>query len=320
MHGVFTIFRKELSDNFSSYRFIILFALISMVSLVTVYIAGSAMKKQLEGIAKPGFVFLMLFTTQGALFSLTQFIAFFGPLIGLVLGFDSINREKSEGTMIKLVSQSIYRDSIINGKFLAGLVTVTIMLISIVLVVTGLGLRLLGVIPGIDEILRMIIYLIISVVYISFWLGIAIFFSIMFRSIATSALAAIAIWIFFSFFVSIGASVIANSIAPVDQSTEMDTENIIRNVRLEKGISLVSPMNLYSDATAIIIDPLRKTTSSIMLMGPLEKLSSARFQGPLPLIQSIYVVLPYITTLIAITIICFAISYAVFMRQEIRSS
>ena len=37
MNGIRSIVRKELADHFSSYRFIILFALIAMVSLITVY-------------------------------------------------------------------------------------------------------------------------------------------------------------------------------------------------------------------------------------------------------------------------------------------
>ncbi len=64
---------------------------------------------------------------------------------------------------------------------------------------------------------------------------------------------------------------------------------------------------------------MTKTTRSLVLVGPLEQLSLSRFSGPLPLSQSILVVLPYIISLIAITAICFAISYTVFMRQEIRS-
>jgi ABC-2 type transport system permease protein len=46
----------------------------------------------------------MLFTSSGALFSLVQFVAFFGPLVGLILGFDTINRERNEGTLSKLLS------------------------------------------------------------------------------------------------------------------------------------------------------------------------------------------------------------------------
>ena len=116
MHGIKAIFKKELADHFSSYRFMILFALIAMVSLITAYMAGLSIRQDLAGIAKPQFVFLLLFTARGALFSLVQFVAFFGPLIGLILGFDTINRERNEGTLSKLLSQPIYRDAVINGK------------------------------------------------------------------------------------------------------------------------------------------------------------------------------------------------------------
>jgi len=319
MNGISAIIRKELADHFSSYRFIILFALIAMVSLITTYMVGMGLKEELAAVAKPKFVFLMLFTSTGPLFSLVQFVAFFGPLIGLVLGFDSINRERSTGTLSKLASQPIYRDAIINGKFLSGVVTIGIMLASILLVVTGLGLTLIGVVPGVEEVWRLIIYLIISIFYIAFWLGISILFSILFRGIATSALATLAIWIFFSFFISMGASVVANAVVPINQTNQGNPQVVLKHLKIQRVVSLFSPMQLYNDSTAIVIDPTRKTTRSFVLMGPLERLSSSRFSRPLALSQSIYVVLPHLISLIAITVICFGVSYAVFMKQEIRS-
>ncbi len=317
MHGLKAIFKKELSDHFSSYRFMILFALITMVSLIIAYMVGISIREELANVAKPKYVFLMLFTSRGVLFSLVQFIAFFGPLIGLILGFDLINRERAEGTLSRLLSQPVYRDSVINGKFLAGVVTISIMMVSIVLLITGLGLRMIGVVPGLDEVWRIGVYLVISIIYISFWLGVAILFSILFRGIATSALAALAVWIFFSFFVPLGATILADAIAP--ETGESSPEAIISHAKFQRAFSLVSPMHLYTDSTGTIIDPTRKTTRTVVLMGPLEKLSLSRFSGPLTLGLSILVVMPYIILLIAITVICFAISYTVFMRQEIRS-
>lgn len=314
MTGIIAIVRKELADHFSSYRFPILFALIAMVSLITTYMVGTGLREELGSIAKPKFVFLMLFTSTGPLFSLVQFVAFFGPLIGLILGFDSINRERSSGTLSKLASQPIYRDSIINGKFLSGVVTISIMVISIVLMVSGLGLRLIGVVPGVEEVWRIVIYLIISIFYISFWLGMSILFSILFRGIATSALATLAAWIFFSFFVSMGASVVANAMVP----SKEDPELLLKQIRIQRIVSLFSPVELYSESTGIIIDPMRKRPT-LRVPGFFETLSSARFRRPLALSESIYIVLPHIITLIAITFICFGVSYAVFMRQEIRS-
>jgi len=315
--GINVIFKKELADHFSSYRFIIIFALIAMVSLITAYMVGLNIRQQLEGVAKPRFIFLMLFTAPGALFSLVQFVAFFGPLVGLIMGFDTINRERNQGTLSKLLSQPIYRDVVINGKFLAGVVMISVMMVSIVLVITGLGLLVMGIVPGFEEIWRILIYLIISVIYVSFWLGVAILFSILFRSTATSALAALAVWIFFSFFVTIGANILANALS--SDASDSNPEVVMRRAKIVKAFVLTSPMQLYTDATATIIDPLRKSTRSIVAMGPMESLSMSRFSGPLPLSQSVLIVIPYIISLVAITIICFAVSYIVFMRQEIRS-
>jgi ABC-2 type transport system permease protein len=318
VQGLCAVFRKELSDHFSSYRFVILFALIAMVSFITSGMVGIHLKDNLESLSKIKFPFLMLFSATGTLFSMVQFVAFFGPLIGLVLGFDSINRERAHGTLIKLISQPIYRDAVINGKFLAGVVTIGIMLLSIVLVISGFGLAIVGVIPGIEEIWRLFVYLVLSIIYISFWLGIAILFSIAFRSIATSALATVALWIFLSFFVSLGADVIANAIAPVTKEEETQVETLIRNASVKRVISLTSPMVLYSEASGIIINPMQKPTRS-MLPGPAELILASRFQNPLTLGQSIMVVYPHLVALLAITFISFAISYTIFMVQEIRT-
>ncbi len=51
-----------------------------------------------------------------------SFIALLGPFVGLILGFDAINSERIGGTLNRLVSNPIHRDSIIIGKFLAGIV------------------------------------------------------------------------------------------------------------------------------------------------------------------------------------------------------
>ncbi len=321
MRAILTICRKELADHFSSARFILLFTLILMVSLVSAYLVGTGIKDELQGVAKPSFVFLMLFTSTGKLFSLIQFMAFFGPLIGIILGFDAVNRERSARTLSKLASQPIYRDAIINGKFLAGVITITVLILAIVLIMSGIGLRSVGVVPGPDEIGRLAVYIVISVFYISFWLAVSILFSVIFRSMATSALAAIACWIFLSFFVALGAGLAADAIAPVDQNTvTYNPEALIRHEQTRQILSLFSPMTLYSESTNTIMDPLRKTTQTLLLMGPMERLSLSRFQNALPLSQSILIVLPHLVSLIAVTMIFFALSYAVFMRQEIRST
>jgi ABC-2 type transport system permease protein len=320
MRGLLAVYRKELEDHFSSVRSILLLTVILMIGLITAYMAGTGLRKELEGIAKPALVFLMLFTSTGALFSLVQFIAFFGPLIGMVLGFDAINRERASRTLSKLLSQPIYRDAVINGKFLAALTTVALMMVAIVLLISGIGLQILGVVPGGEEVGRLFIYLVVSIVYIGFWLGVAILCSVLFRGMATSALAALALWIFFAFFMPLVANLLSNAIAPMPPSGSTDVTAVIRHEQTRQTISAVSPITLYSEATSVVLDPLRKTTRSLVLMGPMERLSISRFQSPLPLLQSTLIVAPYLVLLVALTVICFGVCYACFMRQEVRST
>ena len=226
MSALRAIMRKEVSDHFSSSRFLILFSLIAMVSVLMVYMAGLKIAQDLEGEVKPTFVFLMLFTSSGIGFPLVQFVAFFGPLVGLILGFDSINREWNEGTLSKLLAQPLHRDAVINGKFLAGVLVIGVTLTAIVLVITGLGLVTLGVVPGAEELYRIFFYLLVSLVYVCFWLGVAILFSILFRSITTSALASLASWIFFSFLIPLAASAAASAAPPL--SGESQTGYVMR--------------------------------------------------------------------------------------------
>ena len=320
MHGIFTLFRKELEDHFSSVRFLLISALIVMVGVIVASMVGMGIQEESKGMAKPTLLFLWLFTSTGKLFSFVQFIGFFGPLIGIFLGFDSINRERISRTLSKLASQPIYRDSIINAKFLAGVTTIAIVLVGIVLIISGLGIRLIGVVPGAEEALRLLVYVIISILYIAFWLGISILFSVVFRSTATSALASLAVWIFFSFFVGLGAGFMADAVAPISQSgSNVDPDVLIQHEEVQRTVSYLSPMTLYSDATTTILDPTRKTTRGLVLVGPLERLSLSRFQNPLPLLQSLIIVGPYLISIIAITFVCFGVCYLVFMRQEIRT-
>ena len=118
----------------------------------------------------------------------------------------------------------------------------------------------------------------------------------------------------------LGAGFIADAVAPIGQQGQgAAPEAILQHAKVQGIVSLFSPMTLYSEATATILDPMRKTTSALILMGPMERLSLSRFQNPLSLLQSIYIVLPHLVSIVAITLVCFGICYLVFMRQEIRT-
>ena len=215
--------------------------------------------------------------------------------------------------MSTILSQPIYRDALINGKFLAGLTTIAIMLVSIIMIFLGLELIVFGIIPGILELARIGLFLILSTAYIGFWMSLGILFSILFKQTATSALVSMVVWIFFSFFILMFASVIADQIIPVGPEASMDT--IAQNEDIKGMIMRISPLILFQESTTAILNP------SVRFFGISSALKSQEIMpGPLSISQSVLVVWPQFVSLIALILICFAVSYVVFMRQEIRST
>lgn len=309
------VFWKELADHFGSRRFIILFALIALAGVFAAYVAASTIRASVEE-APTEFVFLLLFTVSGgALPAFLSFLGFFAPLVGLVLGFDAINSEHARGTMSRLLSQPLYRDSVINGKFLAGLTTVTVMLVCLFLLIVGLGIRMLGFAPSIQEIGRLALFLLASVFYVGFWLALSMLFSVLFRRTVVSALGAFALWIFLSFFMIM----VAGSIADFAVPEQVTVEQVLRYSEIEQTVLRLSPVTLFSEAAEVLLTP----TIPMRVLGPLLFTDPGSLVGllltPLSLLQSLMMVAPHLITLFALTAICFAISYARFMREEIRA-
>ncbi len=307
------IVRKEISDTVKSWRFIIMMAIIALTCMGSLYTALDSFSSAAKAsVSDDSFFFLKLFTiSDGTLPSFIIFISFLGPLLGISLGFDSVNSEQNKGTLSRIMSQPIYRDYILNAKFLAALIVLSFLIFALTFLVIGFGLIFIGIPPTIGEILRIFVFAVVSIVYIAFWLNLSILFSVKFRQAATSALAGISIWLFFTVFFDMIVNLIARVLAPAHPISQ---NQLVSLQRLIQNILRINPGQLFSDATTTLLVP------TVRSLGPLtmEQMSGA-IPGPLPLGQSLMVVCPQVTLLVAGTAVFFAIAYTIFMRREIRS-
>jgi ABC-2 type transport system permease protein len=325
MSGMMAVFWKELADYFSSKRFIILSLLVYVAGIITILLAAQNIRTMAAGGTSTVFILLFLSAPQEFLrFFLERLSLFVSPFtflfmllipfIGISFGIDSINGERTSGNLSRILAQPIYRDAVINGKFLAGLIAMSILIASIVILVAGMGLRMIGVPPTADEILRLFAFMLVSIIYGAFWMSLAVLFSVLFRSTTTSVLISVVLWIFFfvfSFF-NIG-QYIAGLIIPVDQTSGIDTLSQFETTY--RLISRISPFYLYGEAVQILLMPFITTANIATMLA-----NSIGTLNPLSLGRSLLVVWPQLTTLIALTGLCFAVSYIKFMREEIRST
>lgn len=311
MTGLNALFHKEFADHLKSRRFLILLLLIGCTSFASLYGAASA----LGDVTDTEYLFLSLYTASGnSIPSFMSFIALLGPIIGLALGFDAVNSERAGGTLNRLVSQPIYRDSIIIGKFLAGTAVIAAIIYSMGIALGAFGVLCTGIKPTGEEVWRILIFLTFTVVYVAFWLALAILFSIFCRHAATSALASIALWIFFAIFMSLVSSIIANAVYPVND-TYSAMVNSYNNYTLKLGLNRLSPYYLYSEAVSTIMNPSVRSVNIVTM----DQLVGA-VSGYLSLGQSLLLVWPHLTGLMALMLIAFGGSYIGFMRQEIRTN
>ena len=276
-------------------------------------LASAVSQLSLGNLTNSEFIFIKLFSTSGNnIYSFATFIAFLGPLIGITLGFDAINNERSQGTLIRLASQPIYRDSIINAKFSAGATAISFIVFSLGAFVSGTGLIMIGIPPSVEEVIRILVFLTISSVYICFWLALSIVFSVVCKHSATAALSSISIWIFLSLFMSLVAGGIASVIFPLDGIQGII--NTMPNYELTMALNRVSPYFLFSEASSIILDPNVRSIGVITTAQ-----ADGAIAGYLTFAQSMVLILPHLIVMLATTVVGFAVAYVKFLKQEIRA-
>ncbi len=319
---------REFTEHLLSVRFLVMIGLVGLVGVFLIYtlsntirqFAGTLTTNLTYYTGEPFPLFLFMFsappdtggnTTLSAVGSFASIVTqYLGPLLGLAFGFDAISNERSEGTLPRLVAQPIHRDDVINGKFVASLSIVALIMGAVMLVLAGVGIYQLGVIPTGDVAVRLVVWWAFLVLYVAFWLALATLFSVLFRRAATALLAVLAVWLVVTFFGGQIAGIIANTISP---STDV-VQTQVDNVNVQLALLRLFPSGQFTEMTAVMLNP-----SLNSLNASITDPTGAAIPTLLPVSQSLLLVWPQVVTMIGLTSGCFALAYVTFMRQEVRA-
>jgi len=312
-NGLGVVMLKELADHLTSVRFIILELIVMLIAAVTVYEATQQIK---DTVAQDPFLFLKFFTTASELvpFSFISWLSLLVPVMAIALVFDSVNGEHNRRTLSRILSQPIYRDALLFGKFLGALTTLAIALVVLWLLVIGLGLLVIGIPPGGEEIARAFVFLLVTIAYAGVWLALALLFSILFRSAATAALASLGVWLFFLIWPMLAGGLAQIFVPPDPGYTALGLPTPGTAV-LEQILARFSPSTLFGEIVVALLDPTTRALGPIYL----SQLQGAVLGSPLALGASVLIAWPQIVGLIASAIVLFVIGYVVFQRQEVRA-
>ncbi len=223
---------KEFKDHLTSKRFMIIFAILVLLSLVSMaggmaqyhktldlykktvaenqqqdwYVKQvAALQKQ---IANPGDLPAEeLSRMKNELAALTnppmpsiltvftnmnQYLVIVAVALSLAMGFDLISREKEEGSLRSLLSHPLYRDAVINGKLIGSAAVLTLVMGSAFLIALSVML-FYGIVPGTDDLIRIGAYFFMALLFCCVFFAIAAMTSTIAKTSIMSVLFALGI-------------------------------------------------------------------------------------------------------------------------------
>ncbi len=180
---IFTIAKKEYVESFKN-RWILLFAFafLGISVLVSFYGTLGTQSKSWRDL-------------QTTILYLSSYIEYMVPLLGLILGYNSIVGEKEAGSLELLLSYPVDRGEVLSGKFLG------LWGVLATCVISGLGLGGVLIAVNVEKVIWAEYYFFIlsSVIIGGVYLSLAILLSAVLTESSTSLIAAIFLFFLFSF-------------------------------------------------------------------------------------------------------------------------
>ncbi|MGB2728903.1 MAG: ABC transporter permease [Halobacteriota archaeon] len=326
--GLFNVARKEFIDHLTSRKFILILALFLIISAVAMHQGVGDYNNRLESYKeqisqveegeqsympeKPSI--LLIFQRMSYL------MAIFGAVLGITMGFDLITREKESRSLKSLLSHPVYRDEIINGKAVGGILALTFAM-GIALIILFAMLLILSIVPNMDEFWRIVLFGAVTIVFLPTYLSIALMASTVSKESGRALMYALII----TFVISLGVPLVGGIISEcvVEEPPQLP-ENQYRDDKearqryneeikvcwekrgaIEDAINTFSPFFNYCEVSSVVLygstgEIWHRYGSVTVSKDVLEKIWKNVFA---------FLIFP---------IVFFAIAYVKFMRMDIR--
>lgn len=179
--NILTIAQKEFADNVHSPKMRLL-----IVTLILILLSESVLEREYGR-----------YLFKGDISPILQIFGLFFPILGLALGFDSIVKERNSDSLNTLLTHPVFRDNIIAGKIAGALITLfTVLLVSLA-ISQGLMMVLSGVRIEATELSRMIVFALVSLIYLSSFVALGLLLSTFSANPSGSFMYGIVIWAVF---------------------------------------------------------------------------------------------------------------------------
>lgn len=292
MRNIEVIAQKEFADHLYSPGFRMLLGIFTLIIVSMSVISG----KNGHNIFEFGFL------------DVAQVITLFLPVLGITLGFDSVVREKNSKSLNTLLTHPVFRDNLISGKIIGGIGTLVLVVFISVIASIGTLLLITGIDVGLSELNRIIVFSLLTFLYLSGFFAFSLLISIVSKSSESSFISGLVVWInlvlIFGAIVTVASSVITGeSIVNLGHNEEA--------LSMSKDLQKLSPASYYAEA----VTGVRVSYGSFGISSGKE--TRGIFDTRVGLGTWLEDYGTNLVVLTAIPLLMFILSYIVFIRRDI---
>lgn len=184
------IARKEFADHLNSSVFLSFAITFTITILAWSYVKGIEVNYTANVLGMPD----LMRGFKG----MAMVVGRFAPIIGIVMGFDSIVKEIRSNSMNVLLTHPVFRDNIIAGKIIGSSMCILLTLIISINIAAGAMFMVSGIPVMAQYLIRIEIFVLLTFLYSLFFLATSVLISAIVNKSNISLLYNIAIWLVFT--------------------------------------------------------------------------------------------------------------------------
>ncbi|MGB2842955.1 MAG: ABC transporter permease subunit [Halobacteriota archaeon] len=344
--GLFNVARKEFIDHLTSRKFILILALFLIISAVAMHDGMDYYNHRLENYKEHISQISQIKEEKGGepeympekpsillIFQMMSYpMSMLGAILTIAMGFDLITRERESRSLKSLLSHPVYRDEIINGKALGGILAL-VFAVGIAFLILFAMLLLFSIVPDLDEFWRIILFGAVTVMCLLSYFSIALMASTSSENSGRALIYALLVFFAISFAMPVVGGIVTESmIGEPPEPPEFQKTAVIDpeypNEETEEWLRYEEEREAYWEKRLAIRDVFGtfslycnydKVAESITDPYLTEVHTNWYTPGDTTSIrQSLERVWESILALIILPVVFFAIAYVKFMRLDIR--
>lgn len=274
MKQIFIIAAKEFKTAFKDKVFLVITALFLLLSIVSVYIGSSTKNAEIKAYQD----IVELLKSQGAtsfppspeifplaiLQNIIKYVSIIGAVLAVFLGFDAFSGERENGTLKLIFVRPLYRDQVVTGKLLGGGLVIGVLLAITLIFNTLLFSVVSGILPNVNELSRLMVFIILAFIYMMIFYTATLFVSIKTSERAFGFLSMMVVWILVSFVIPQLADS-QRSFAYVLNATTQTVTQMPSDTAISKGIEIFSPAVQFQNIGKDLLQGVSETAAMNVL-------------------------------------------------------